>query len=246
MANVEILKLSDLRKLPGNPRKISADDFDRLKKSIAKFGVIPGRPFLVSNRTGENVIIGGNQRFEACKALGIDEVPVHVMAGLSEAEEREIIIRDNVSNGEWDYRELEREWNIDDLADWGIDTTGMRDEEDDTYTKKIDAPNYEPKNEKPEVARLYDTKKADLFIREIENAMIPEDVAEFLKMAAYRHTVFDYAKIADYYAHAPKEIQELMERSALVIVDYNSAIASGYVVLSESLGALFLEEHGNG
>lgn len=122
------MKLSDLVKLPNNPRKISKVDMDRLIASVKKFGILEGRPFLVSNRTGENVIIGGNMRYEACKELGIAEVPVNVLEGLSEDDEREIIIRDNVSNGEWDMALLEDEWDAGELAEWGVDINFSIDE----------------------------------------------------------------------------------------------------------------------
>ena len=77
---------------------------------------------LISNKTGELVIIGGNQRYEACKKLGIESVPVHIMK-LTEDEEKEIIIRDNVNNGDWDIGILESAWIDCPLQDWGVDVT---------------------------------------------------------------------------------------------------------------------------
>ena len=129
------MKLTELKKLEWNPRTISKEDMERLKESIKKFGVIEWRPFLVSNRTWENIIIGGNQRYEACKALWIKEVPVHIMEWLTEEQEREIIIRDNVSNGEWDMDILANEWEVEQLKDWWVDinfeTVEPTAEEDD-------------------------------------------------------------------------------------------------------------------
>jgi len=115
------LKLSELKKLEWNPRTIKKEDLDKLTKSIEKFWIIEWRPFLVSNRTWENVIIWGNQRYEVCKKLGIKEVPVHIMEWLSEEEEKEIIIRDNISNGEWDWDILANEWDQEELEEWGLD-----------------------------------------------------------------------------------------------------------------------------
>ena len=116
------IKLSELKKLEWNPRTIKKEDLDKLTKSIEKFWVIEWRPFLVSNRTGENIIIWGNQRYEVCKKLGIKEVPVHIMEWLSEEEEKEIIIRDNISNWEWDWDILANEWDKEELEEWGLDT----------------------------------------------------------------------------------------------------------------------------
>ena len=129
------LKLSELKKLEWNPRTIKKEDLDKLTKSIEKFWVIEWRPFLVSNRTGENIIIWGNQRYEVCKKLGIKEVPVHIMEGLTEEEEKEIIIRDNISNWEWDWDILANEWDKEELEEWWLDvqfeTVEPEAEEDD-------------------------------------------------------------------------------------------------------------------
>lgn len=119
-------KLSEMKKLDGNPRKITQEQLDTLKQSIEKNkDYFEARPLILSNRTGELVIIAGNQRYEACKQLGIEECPTVLLEGLTEEREKEIIIRDNVSNGEWD-EELLQDWNVEDLADWGVDVSEMK------------------------------------------------------------------------------------------------------------------------
>ena len=115
--------------------------------------------------------------------------------------------------------------------------------EDAKYSKKIGRPQYLPSNIKPEIVELYNTSKYSKLIANINKADIPEEDKKFLKLAASRHIVFNYAKIADYYAHAPKDIQELMEQSALVIIDFDDAIANGYVKLSKQIDKI-LEESG--
>lgn len=118
-------KLSEMKKLDGNPRKITQEQLDTLKQSIEKNkDYFEARPLILSNRTGELVIIAGNQRYEACKQLGIEECPTVLLEGLTEEREKEIIIRDNVSNGEWD-EELLQDWDVDDLADWGVDVSAF-------------------------------------------------------------------------------------------------------------------------
>lgn len=83
---------------------------------------------------------------------------------------------------------------------------------------------------------LVDTRKVDELLTEIDLAEdVPEEVKSFLRKAACRHLVFNYRNIAEYYAQAPKQVQDLMERSALVIIDYNDAIANGYAQLKEAL-----------
>lgn len=115
-------KLTELTKLLNNPRTIKKDDMERLKKSIKDNpDYFEARPIILSNRTGDLVILAGNQRYEAAKALKMDEVPTFLIEGLTEEREREIIIRDNVSNGDWDMDALANEWDTQELTDWGLD-----------------------------------------------------------------------------------------------------------------------------
>lgn len=114
---------------------------------------------------------------------------------------------------------------------------------DDTkYSRAIKIPQYEPSNNKPALESLYDITKYSKLLAKINKSDVSEDEKKFLKFAASRHIVFTYSKIADYYAHASKEMQELMEESALVILDMDDAIANGYVALSEKMKQLIEEE----
>ncbi len=113
---------------------------------------------------------------------------------------------------------------------------------DDTkYSRAIKIPQYEPSKNKPVLAEVYDTKKYNKLIAMINKSNVSDAEKTFLKLAATRHIVFNYAKIADYYAHASKEMQELMEKSALVIIDIDDAIANGYVKLSAKMSQLVEE-----
>lgn len=88
--------------LEDNPRKISDEQMERLKESIDKNpDYFECRPVILSDRTGELVVIAGNQRVKAATAIGLKAVPTILLSGLSEEREKEIIIRDNVNNGEW-------------------------------------------------------------------------------------------------------------------------------------------------
>lgn len=121
-------------------------------------------------------------------------------------------------------------------------TTTPTDNEDNPYTTKIDIPQYEITGEQPTLSELVDTSKSDELIKEINNSSLSDEEKEFLIKASYRHNVFDYSKIAEYYAHAPKETQELMEKSALVIIDFNDAIKNGYAYLSDEIQKLYSED----
>jgi len=118
----ELRKLSDLNKLPNNPRTIKSDSFQKLCESLKNSpDYFEARPLILSDRTGELIVIAGNQRYEAAKANGLKEVPTYLLSGLTEEKEREIIIRDNVNNGEWNWDALANEWNAEDLESWGLD-----------------------------------------------------------------------------------------------------------------------------
>lgn len=117
-----------------------------------------------------------------------------------------------------------------------------RDEQ--KYSSKIEAPIYEPKNVKPYIFELINKEKTHRLIKEIDNSNLPIDEKNFLIDAAKRHNVFNYEKVADYYAHATPEMQHLMERSGLVIIDFEKAIQYGYVKLCDEIRKQYLNEYG--
>ena len=112
------------------------------------------------------------------------------------------------------------------------------------YSSKIEAPIYEPKNSKPHFLELYNNQKYHRLVNEINASDLSDDEKHFLKIAAGRHIVFNYEKIADYYAHSSKEMQHLMERSGLVIIDFDKAIEYGYVKVCDEIRNQYLEEYG--
>ena len=116
-------------------------------------------------------------------------------------------------------------------------------DENTKYSKIVEAPVYEPKNLKPHILELIDKSKTKRLINEINDANIDLEEKEFLIFAAYRHLVFNYEKIADYYSHSSKEMQRLIEKSGLVIIDFNKAIEYGYVKLCEDLRVQYLQEY---
>jgi hypothetical protein len=117
-------------------------------------------------------------------------------------------------------------------------------EESQKYSAKITAPIYEPKGIKPHLLELYDLQKSRRLNLEIKNSSLSEEEKKFLMFAATRHIVFNYQNIAEYYAHSSKEMQDLMEKSALVIIDFEKAIQLGYVKLCDEIRNQYLEEYG--
>lgn len=126
------------------------------------------------------------------------------------------------------------------FADVSAEKNPMGD--DKKYSRAIRVPQYEPSDEKPNLETVYDLTKYSKLIAKINKSGVSDEEKKFLKFAASRHIVFTYSKIADYYAHADAEMQELMEESALVIIDMDDAIANGYVALSEKMQQLIDEE----
>ena len=125
--------------------------------------------------------------------------------------------------------------------DFGED---FKEELDQTYSQKITRPQYIPKmNHAPDVFTLIDKTKTAQLIQEIDESNVSTEEKKFLKFAAMRHLTFNYSLIAEYYCHANPEMQRLMEKSALVILDMNDAIALGYVQLSENIKKI-MEESG--
>ena len=115
---------------------------------------------------------------------------------------------------------------------------------DEVYTDKINSPVYEMKGDKPDESELFDQARANSLAEQIESADIDDDSKHFLIAAAQRHTVFQYDKIAEYYAHAPAPVQRLMEDSALVIIDFDRAVELGFVKMTKDISAAFESDHG--
>lgn len=151
-------KIADMLKLEGNPRKISQEEMECLKESLLSIPeYLEAHPIVMSNRTGKWVVIDGNQRMEAARQLGWEEVPVALMSGLTEEKEREIIIRANVNNGEWDM-DLLQEWDKEQLEDWGVsveweEPEEQKEAEEDDFTEE-DAEKAEARVKPGEVWKL--------------------------------------------------------------------------------------------
>jgi ParB-like chromosome segregation protein Spo0J len=116
---IEKVKLSEVKSNPNNPRLIKDEKFSKLVKSIKEFPkMLEIRPIVVND---EMVVLGGNMRLKACKEAGLKEIPIIKASDLTEDQQREFIIKDNVGFGEWDWDILANEWDSEELADWGLD-----------------------------------------------------------------------------------------------------------------------------
>ena len=229
--------LADLHCDPKNARKHGKRDLDTIAASLDLHG--QQKP-IVAMRDGK--VIAGNGTLEAARALGWDRIACVTYDDEDAAKAAAFAIVDNRSAelSEWDTDALAAV-----LAEIPPDLLGavgfIPAELDDLlhpqtpYTRKITPPIYEPRNAKPPVGALMDRSKTADLLRAIDAADLPDDVVAFLRSAAERHTVFDFGRIADFYAHSAPATQRLFEHSALVIIDINQAIECGFVDLSTRL-----------
>ena len=246
---IEQRSVAELIPYAANSRTHSDAQVAQIAASIKEFGWT--NPILVS---GDNSIIAGHGRLLAARKLGMDEVPTIVLDHLSKAQQRALVIADNqlALNAGWDMKMLKAEIEDLDLENFNLDILGFDEafldellettpsgDADNPYTDKVKIPTYEPQGEKPSVEELYDDKKAVDLIDAIQSSNLSEKEKHFLMSAASRHIVFDYAKIANFYAHSSADCQELMENSALVIIDFDKAIQNGFAKLTDEISNMF-------
>ena len=115
---METVKITSIKLNPNNPRIIKDDKFKKLVQSIKDFPeMLNIRPIVVNK---DMIILGGNMRYKACREAGLKEVPI-IVTDLSEEKQREFLIKDNTSGGEWDWEVLANEWDVEQLNEWGLD-----------------------------------------------------------------------------------------------------------------------------
>lgn len=248
---------ADLIPYARNARKHSEQQVTQIASSIREFGFLA--PVIIDK---DNTIIAGHGRILAAQKLGLDKIPCVQASHLTDAQRRAYTIADNkiALNSEWDEEMLKVEIEDLKLEDFDLNLTGFKLEEiedfditdskekespgdeENGYTKKIEAPIYSPKLEsKPDVKELVDLAKMNELLQEIDSSDVPEEEKQFLRLAAQRHAVFDYSMIAEYYCHSSKSVQNLMEKSALVIIDFNKAIENSFVEMSKDLCEAYLD-----
>jgi hypothetical protein len=129
---IQKVKISEVKLNPNNPRLIKDDKFAKLVKSIQELPqMLEIRPIVVNS---EMIVLGGNMRLKACKEAGLKEVPIIIADNLTEEQQREFLIKDNVSGGEWDFEILANEWDVEKLEDWGLEVGGFDLDSDELGT----------------------------------------------------------------------------------------------------------------
>jgi DNA modification methylase len=123
----EVVKISEVKVNPNNPRLIKDEKFAKLVQSIKDLPqMLAIRPIVVNS---DMVVLGGNMRLKACKEAGLKEVPIIIADNLTEEQQREFLIKDNVSGGEWDWQMLANDWDTEQLNDWGLDIPNFEPEQ---------------------------------------------------------------------------------------------------------------------
>jgi hypothetical protein len=239
-----------------NSRTHSDKQVAKIAASIKEFGFL--NPIIVD---GDSGIIAGHGRVLAAQKLGLDKLPCIEAKHLTNSQRRAYVIADNrlALDAGWDeemlrveFAELEADgfdisitgFELGELEEMGLGELGDGDSEltdaekqalSEEYNTAINAPIYEMTGEKPNIGDLYDSSKSKAMIDEIMKSNIPEDEKAFLIAAAHRHTVIRFDRVAEFYAHSSPQVQNLMEKSALVIIDYDKAIENGYIKMNKAL-----------
>lgn len=235
------IDINDIKQYKNNAKIHTKKQIEQIVKSIERYG--NNDPIAIDEN---NTIIEGHGRYLALKKLGYTEVPVIRLEHLTEEQKREYILVHNklTMNTDFDLETLKSELDFInfDMTEFDFDIfENIPDEfaEENPYTTKITTPTYEPtKEQAPEITELYNMDKAKRLIEKIERSDLKPEIKEFLKIASYRHVVFDYRNIAEFYSHADKDTQELFEDNLLVIIDYNKAIENGVINITADIAEL--------
>jgi hypothetical protein len=170
---MKYLKINEIKLNPNNPRIIKDDKFTKLVQSIKDFPeMLDIRPIVVNQ---DMIILGGNMRYKACKEAGLKEIPV-IVTDLTEEQQREFLIKDNTSGGEWDFEMLEESWDVEQLDEWMLDMP---------IDEKIDKLKENETLEFEQSVQLVPPKEYIIIMAE-PNSEEWEDIKELLKLKMVR------------------------------------------------------------
>lgn len=267
---LKMLPADTLKPYEANARTHSPEQIAQLKDLILMAGFVG--PILYDFEADH--IIAGHGRLMAALELmaegwGIPgpgrkgflpkgKLPVIDGSGMTEAERRAFVIADNqvAARAGWDDELLTLELKALEGFNFKVERLGFElgqlqgwmepEKKEELYSRKIQPPTYEPGERMPAVSELVDTSKRDQLVEGILAAQLAPELESFLIHAAERHVVFNFDLIADHYAQAAREVQRLMEASALVLIDFDAAIEGGFVKLTDQLMRLYGKEYAGG
>jgi ParB-like chromosome segregation protein Spo0J len=174
MPEIQKVNINKVKPNPDNPRLIKDDKFFKLVKSIQEFPqMLDIRPIVVND---DMIVLGGNMRLKACKEAGIKDVSIIMASDLTQDQQREFIIKDNVGFGEWDWEDLANNWDVNELSNWGLDVPTFMDADE---TIDIDE---QPK--KPSIKVSFDSimevQEAENDIKELIDRKYPKAICTIL------------------------------------------------------------------
>lgn len=255
-------------------KSIKEDKFKALKDSLIKSGLPLSFHIWVDDKD-KKWLLDGHHRWLAFKALReegyfIAPIPCNIVKAKNRKEAAQVVL---ISNSRYAVinQESLAEFMIDfelqlsdlglldfpdvDLDDFKLDfneeskdeNNSLNNETIDKYSKNIKSPVYSPKQaEPPPISELFDFEKYFTLLNVIKSKNLSKEIETFLIHAASRHIRFNYENIAEFYCHQNKDIQDLMEESALVIIDFKKAIDNGFVNLSKELNEIFEQNYEEG
>lgn len=242
---IEKIDIHKIKPYENNAKLHPREQIEQIKKSIIEFG--NNDPIAVDEN---NIIIEGHGRLLALQELDYEEVEIIRLSHLTDEQKKAYILAHNKltmnSGFDIDILELELDEIVSiDMSDFGFEDgneVNNVEQDQNPYTQKTETPVYEPKeDEMPHTSDLFDDAVTKEKIAKIKESKIPKEIKDFLILASGRHTKFNFKKIAEFYCHASKEVQELFEDNALVIVDFDDAIQNGWVKLQSSVEGLMNE-----
>jgi ParB-like chromosome segregation protein Spo0J len=174
MPEIKKVNINKVKANPNNPRLIKDDKFFKLVKSIQEFPqMLDIRPIVVND---DMIVLGGNMRLKACKEAGLKEVPIIMASDLTQDQQREFIIKDNVGFGEWDWEDLANNWDVNELSNWGLDVPTFLDADE---TIEIDE---QPK--RPSIKISFDTindvQAAENDVKELIDRKYPKAICSVI------------------------------------------------------------------
>jgi len=162
-----IVSINQIKPNPKNPRTIRDEKFEKLKQSIQDFpDMLNKRPLVCfTDKDGKYVVLGGNMRLKASKEVGLKELPIILADEWTEEQKQEFLIKDNVGFGEWNWEELQADWDTDQLNEWGLDVPVFMDEP--SYEDLIGEEKNKPATMKITFTSPEQLQKAEIEIQEI-------------------------------------------------------------------------------
>lgn len=244
--NLPVLPIADLLPTQGNLKDLTETNYKKLKSTIENRG-FSYPVYIWENEDGLKYLLDGHQRQRVLTTEGWNEPIPYLKVPADNIQEAMARLLEITSQ----YATITQEGIDEFIAKYGLNEAEIlnstsfdainnyEDEnesiEENPYTGKIETPIYELSGEKPNLSELYNVEKTNNLIKEIKELNVPPPLKDFLISSANRMTIYNYANIAEYYAHSDPEVQQIMEKLALVIIDYDKAIELGFVRMTQEI-----------